>query len=412
MISFYVHIPFCKNKCSYCNFFVTPLDKMNNWEDYISRYVASLLSEIDYYYSRLWKLEIKTLYFWWWTPFTLWKDNIEKLINKILEKFNCEYLEELSFELNPYPVDENLEFIDFINKKYSEVLRIRFSIWIQSLDNQVLSVSNRDYNFNHIALFSRKLMKLRKNNNVFNFDFIAYWIFNKNKKWEYILWNNTAFDFFNNFVSSWFVDSFSLYTLELFPWSVWTDTEFKSHYWVDDESIYEEFSLLKKILLEAWYNRYEISNFSYLWFSSIHNNIYWNMWNYIWIWMWASSFLEKKYFESIFEKSEWSEYIRYENTKSWKSYFWCDFVDKKSIIYMTERDYNIEKLFLWLRTSSWIENIYSYSEILEDDYETIISKYQSQWMITINNDKLYLTDVWMDFYNQIVSDLIKSFAHR
>ena len=92
----------------------------------------------------------------------------------------------------------------------------RFSIGIQSFDNEVLEESGRQYNFQACVDFLRKLTKVRMDHNIFNFDFIAFGKFNTTRKGDIQLRDPAKLDFFQNFVESGFADSFSLYTLELF----------------------------------------------------------------------------------------------------------------------------------------------------------------------------------------------------
>jgi coproporphyrinogen III oxidase-like Fe-S oxidoreductase len=68
----------------------------------------------------------------------LGKDNLVKIMDKILSLFNTEFLEEWSIELNPNPYEEVLDFVKFVNKKYRNLFRLRYSFGIQSLDDQVL----------------------------------------------------------------------------------------------------------------------------------------------------------------------------------------------------------------------------------------------------------------------------------
>lgn len=142
-----------------------------------------------------------------------------KIIDHIAEVYDLEYLEELSIEINPEPVDEMLDMISTISKRYKNFLRVRFSIGIQSFDNEVLEQSGRKYNFQSCVDFLRKLVPLKMDHNVFNFDFIAFGKFNQTRKGELQLRNPSALEFFQNFAESDFADSFSLYTLELFEGS-------------------------------------------------------------------------------------------------------------------------------------------------------------------------------------------------
>lgn len=91
--------------------------------------------------------------------------------------------------------------------------------------------------------FLRSLQPLKQDNNIFNFDFISFGKFNKTRKGNDELRNQSALDFFYNFANSRFADSFSLYTLERSP-------HFKLAS-ISDDQIAQEFEILKEILLDA-----------------------------------------------------------------------------------------------------------------------------------------------------------------
>lgn len=144
-----------------------------------------------------------------------------KIIDHIAEVYDISGLSELSIEINPEPVDQMLDLIQTISNTYKHLPRVRFSIGIQSLDNEVLQDSGRKYNFQACMDFLRRLVPLKQDHNVFNFDFIAFGKFNTTRKGDRQLRNPSVLDFFQRFVESAFADSFSLYTLELFEGSEW-----------------------------------------------------------------------------------------------------------------------------------------------------------------------------------------------
>jgi len=130
--------------------------------------------------------------------------------------------------------------------------------------------------------FLRNLQPLKQDNSVYNFDFIAFGKFHTSKKGNIQLRNQSALAFFYDFVNSGFADSFSLYTLELFEHQQWKkNSEVDKQYFGSDDDIFEEFSFLKEILEEAGYSRYEISNFSKVAKSSLHNRVYREMEDYL-----------------------------------------------------------------------------------------------------------------------------------
>lgn len=429
MLSLYVHIPFCNQKCKYCSFNIFPVNNLSNSQKIIDNYISSLTKEINFYSEILAKPQIKSLYFGWWTPNKIWAQNIIKIIDQIANKFDLEDLAELSFEFNPYPQEEIYSIIQELNNKYKSLARLRYSFWIQSLDNKILQQSWRETTFIWLVEFLRWLRAIKQNNNLFNFDFIAFGKFNETRKWNQQLWDQNTLNFFQDFVNSLFAESFSLYTLELFHWSLryheqlkslsatktWWSSNFDLTNWrlSNDDDIYNEFSLLKDIILDSWYIRYELSNFSKLWKSSIHNRVYRNMENYIWLWVAWSSFLNSNIpnYEKIIKTINPdfnidNKWIRFTNTQNITDYINWKIIDPNNIQILNDDDYLIEKFFLWLRTDQWIDNIDEFTNILVPNYQSLIYSYQEQWFCTINNKKLKLTDQWMDVFNSIITDIL------
>lgn len=399
MLSLYIHIPFCEKKCSYCDFFISPLE--NNFNtNYLELYTDNIINEINKWWEIYKNEYIRTIFIWWWTPLSIWIDNIFLIVEKIKQKFNIEYLEEINIEINPTPIDWILSSIKMINNYFRNYYRVRLSFWIQSLDDEILKNSYRWYNFNQIVWFLRDLSNIKAHNNIFNFDFIAFWI-------KEYFWDNHKINFFTNFVKSWLADSFSVYNLELFPWS--------KDYWkgnINEDFKYNEFSSIKEIILSDSYKRYEISNFALLWKECIHNKIYWNCENYIWIWINSSSFIKEKYlnnFNIFFNLNNNAKYARFSNTNSWNNYFKWDFLDLSKITYLTDQDYLIENFFLKFRTNYWIDKIEIYKEILVNNYELMLLDYQKDWFLMLKNSSYILTDKWMDVYNYIITSLVKKF---
>lgn len=391
----------------------------------IQTYLNNLYSEIDERWKVFWKAEIRTIYFGWWTPNLIWAEEIKKLINHCEEVFDCENVGELSFECNPFPQDQVYEFVSQLQKPFKKYPRVRFSFGIQSLDNWVLENAWRPYTFPWMVDFLRWLRDLKLENSVFNFDFMAFGVFNQTKKWDLQLWTPSALEFFQDFVNSWFADSFSLYMLELFEHQKWKkNPDWNSSviqqsglFWNED-AIYEEFDILKNIIQDWWYKRYEISNFAAVGKSSIHNRVYREMEDYLWLWLSASSFINAKspYFWVVVENlkktglsfnSEWLNGIRRTNTPYFPKYIWNERLAESAIQPMSQSDYLIESFFLSLRTDRWISDISNFEPVLVKDYTEKIKLYEENGFLKLRENGLVLTDKWMDCYNGIVTELLK-----
>ena len=137
-LGIYIHIPFCKQKCYYCDFV-----SFSNKEEYIEKYVETVKREIDSY--DLLKYNITTIYIGGGTPSRIPSEKIQEILEKVKEKISKNQTKweniEITIELNPGTVDE--EKI----KKYKEIGINRLSIGLQSTNNKLLKEIGRIHTF-------------------------------------------------------------------------------------------------------------------------------------------------------------------------------------------------------------------------------------------------------------------------
>ena len=204
-------------------------------------------------------------------------------------------------------------------------------------------------------------------------------------------------------------------------------------FWNEDE-IYEEFDILKNIIQEWWYKRYEISNFAAIGKSSVHNRVYREMEDYLWLWLSASSFINAKssYFWAVVEciqESSWMKWrilgdtqdslakpqndniklswIRWTNTPYFPKYIWDEKLAESAIQPLSHPDYLIESFFLSLRTDIGIDDIEKYKSVLVKDYSEKIKLYEENGYLKLRENGFVLTDEWMDCYNGIITELLE-----
>jgi oxygen-independent coproporphyrinogen-3 oxidase len=257
--------------------------------------------------------------------------------------------------------------------------------------------------------FLRALQPLKQENTVFNFDFIAFGKWNQTKKGEKQLWTPSAFSFFEDFVYSHFAESFSLYTLEFSEHQRWNRKEksalISQGCFGSEEEIFEEFEVLKSVVLEAGYARYEISNFSLIAKSSIHNRVYWEMEKYVGLGLGVSSLalcpLE------MTPLSDGEALWRYTNTPYLPKYLEGQTVEKSSLQQLTEEDELIETFFLGLRTDRGVSQLSAFSEVLIDAWKEKVKLYEEKGLVRMRDEGLVLTDRGMDCYNWIITELLK-----
>jgi oxygen-independent coproporphyrinogen III oxidase len=134
MAGIYIHVPFCRQACSYCDFyFVTKMDL-------IPHYVDALIREIGTWSKSQWtEEEFSTLYFGGGTPSTLSAKQLERILNELQKTFNVSQLEEFTFELNPDDADP--DYLQDIRSLGVD----RLSMGIQSFQPKLLEFMHRSH---------------------------------------------------------------------------------------------------------------------------------------------------------------------------------------------------------------------------------------------------------------------------
>ena len=133
MAGIYIHIPYCSQKCIYCNFYSIATKKSKD------NYIQALIKEIEKRHTYL-TTPIKTLYFGGGTPTCLNKEQITQIIFALKENFDLSLLEEATIEANPE--DANPEFLEhLLNLGFN-----RISYGIQSFNDDDLKLLNRRHN--------------------------------------------------------------------------------------------------------------------------------------------------------------------------------------------------------------------------------------------------------------------------
>ncbi len=133
----YIHIPFCKQKCYYCDFF-----SYANSEKYFDKYVQALIMEIDNFLPKNNNgIEVETIYIGGGTPSIIDAKYIEKIMTKLQEKGLTEVAKEITIEVNPGTVTEKKLAI------YKKIGINRLSIGLQSTDNTILKQIGRIHSY-------------------------------------------------------------------------------------------------------------------------------------------------------------------------------------------------------------------------------------------------------------------------
>jgi len=251
MSGIYIHIPFCKQACYYCDFhFSTSMKKKEDM-------LLALKTELKLRESELQNQTIETIYFGGGTPSVLSSDELKDLIETIYQNYEVNDNPEITLEANPDDLKAS-KIVQIANTPIN-----RLSIGIQSFFDDDLQQMNRAH--------SSKESKQSLEDAALYFDNITidliYGIPNMNlEKWDANL--QMAFDFGINHISS--------YALTVEPKTA-LDTFIKKGEYpkLDDILAQEHFNHLINETKKQGFVHYEISNFGKLGFFSKHNTSYW-----------------------------------------------------------------------------------------------------------------------------------------
>ncbi|GAI16429.1 unnamed protein product, partial [marine sediment metagenome] len=132
-LGLYLHLPFCKSKCHYCDFNSYPLR-----DDYqLSSYISALYSEIAIYSQKLKNITMKTIYLGGGTPSILSGDLIYNILNFCKNSFKVDKNAEITIEANPGTLDKKK------TKRLNEAGINRLSLGAQSFNDYLLKKLGR-----------------------------------------------------------------------------------------------------------------------------------------------------------------------------------------------------------------------------------------------------------------------------
>ena len=256
MAGVYIHIPFCRQACHYCNFYFTTSTGNKD------KFIAALLREIELSKDYLQGEPIETIYFGGGTPSLLSADELLSVVRKLEKHYDLTGLEEFTLEANPD--DLNAEKIKEL-KTLQNVGLNRFSIGVQSFFDEDLKYMNRAHNSEE-ALTSIKKVQDAGFENI-TIDLIYGTPGMDDERWHKNL--QTVFELGIPHISS--------YALTVEPKTNLDRRIRKGESKpVSEEQAASQFNILMHEMKKAGYEQYEISNFAKPGKYAIHNSNYWS----------------------------------------------------------------------------------------------------------------------------------------
>jgi oxygen-independent coproporphyrinogen-3 oxidase len=255
MAGLYLHIPFCKQACHYCDFHFSTDQSLR--DEMTQAMIKEMIIQSDYL-----KEPIESIYMGGGTPSLLNGGELAQLLAAASSNLPIAKGAEITLEANPD--DLSIEKLELFRKSGIN----RLSIGIQSFDDGILKFLNRA----HDAAVARKALRAVRST---GFDNVSIDLIYSIPGLDAVRWEETlreAIDFAPVHISS-----YSLTIEERTVFGNWS--KHGKFHPVDDELAATQFEMLMDSLEAAGYNHYEISNFAKPGFESKHNSSYWkNKW--------------------------------------------------------------------------------------------------------------------------------------
>ena len=353
--SAYVHIPFCTQICYYCDF-----SKVFIKNQPVDSYLEHLIEEYDSYDIQ----KLRTLYIGGGTPTALSAPQLAFLLEKLTDKLDLSYLEELTIEANPGDLDQ--EKIAIL--KDSPVNRV--SLGVQTFNDRMLKQIGRSHLEKDIFDNIANLKKA-------GFDNISIDLI-------YALPKQTMEDVKTNVAKAIALDipHMSLYSLILENHTVFMNRMRRGKLPLPKEDLEAEmFDYIIAELEKAGFEHYEISNFSKPSFESRHNLMYWDNAEYYGIGAGASGYVDG---------------VRYKNHGPIRHYLQAVEAGNARVQeeMLTLKEKMEEEMFLGLRKKSGVskkrfEEKFGLS--FEDHYGAVVSELTDQGLLVPDRDIVRMT---------------------
>lgn len=385
--SIYIHIPFCKTKCEYCDFFSVPCGNDKISEEYID----SLLNELDYRLKFYNIDSIFTVYIGGGTPSLLKTHQIKKIMDKI---YSVGKPVEVTMEVNPDDVTEELLSC------MQDVGINRISCGIQSLDDEVLQCVKRRGCVQSVW----ESLKLIKNQwkGVFSVDLIS------------ALPNQTEQSFLSGLkkIISLQPDHISMYALTIEESTPLGKKIESGKLFYDYEKADDIWLLGRDLLLKSGYIHYEVSNFSKEDFFCKHNLVYWELKDYIGVGSGATGTIYSSTSKRWTNVTNIKDYISFWNNCNLES----DVVDTSSVEFVEKIDLDtqiFEFFMMGLRTLKGVayEDFFQrFNMPFSDKFLDVFNKWQKKGLSDCKkiSEKTYyfLTSEGIMFLNEFLQELI------
>jgi len=367
----YIHIPFCKQSCSYCDFHFSTSLKYKT--DLVSGIVTEIANRKEQLTSR-----INTIYFGGGTPSLLTGDDLKRIVESIYKNYNVAPNIEFTLECNPD---------DLTQKKLQELESSgvnRLSIGVQSFNNNELEFFNRAHNSNEAEASIKRSQDVGFEN--ITIDLIYGSPISTDNIWLDNLQKTATFN----------VPHLSAYGLTVEPKTKLAhQIELGQLPKLNDDKMIRQFKMLIEKTTAFGMTQYEVSNFGKEGFYSQHNSNYWKGEQYLGIGPSAHSYIAEK---RVWNVANNIKYIKALNNN--ECYFEEEEIDEKTAF----NEYVLTRLrTIWGVDLDYIQT--NFNKKLNAHFQKEIKHYLNSSYLQTDNNKITLTQEGIFIADKITSDL-------
>ena len=387
-LGIYVHIPFCVRKCAYCDFL-----SFEGKSDKQGPYIGGLNREVDiikekYSIDENSDYVVSSIYFGGGTPTSIKESYICDSLCKLKQVFPMDENPEITLEANP----GTLSMEKLI--AYKEAGFNRLSIGLQSADNAELNFLSRIHTFEEFKENFLTAYEIGFRN--INVDLMTALPYQS----EYNI-NKTLDELFELSVRPTHISAYSLIVekgTDFFDKFGERDEDGKytgpmGSFMPSEEQERAMYYLMRNRLLAEGYMQYEISNFAYPGYESVHNSAYWSRQDYIGLGLGASSCINN---------------VRYKNGTDLDKYIENPRLIEEEIKLDTKSQME-EFMFLGLRRINGVstyEFTTNFGKSMESIYDASLKKLISEGMMVYDGGRYMLTDAGIDYGNYCFSQFL------
>lgn len=375
MLGLYIHVPFCAQKCYYCDFNSYKINSNQKKE-----YLINIEREMQFYKDEFKDKCFDTVFFGGGTPSILTVDELKELVNNINENFNIKKDAEITIECNPGTI--NREKLEAMKKMGIN----RLSIGLQATQNYHLKSIGRIHTYEEFEKNYYDALDIGFKN--INIDLMYALPNQKTQEWKDTLDKIIKLN----------PSHISAYSLILEEgtklYDMYQNKEFEL---LDEDTDINMYNYTIDTLKRHGYNQYEISNYSKEGLECKHNIIYWKCDNYLGLGPGASGFIGDTRYSNIEDICEYNKCIM-QNIRP---------VSEE--IELTKKDKIEEFIFMGLRMNEGI-NIDVFKERFDTDfydiYQEVMDKLIKRELVIFDGKNISLTQKGREISNSVFIEFL------